>query len=123
MTTSTNKTFDDRPYKVRRAERLAKDAAKLSSVELTLVASVTETIKAKLRGLNLAYALDVITEAIVNANDTVLYEKARERSEWAYMFVASMESLLADGTRALDLASQCDAKRVRAVFKMIQVEG
>lgn len=123
MTTSTNKTFDERPYKVRRDERLAKDAAKLSHVERTLVAAVTQMVKAKLRGLNLAYALDVIAEGVVNAHDTIFHEGERERSEWAYMFVASMESLLADGTRALDLASTANRARVCAVFKMMHIEG
>lgn len=117
------KPFDDRPYNIRRAERLAKHAKSLTNVERTLVTSVSETVRAKLRGANLAYALDVIAEGMINANDTVLVERGRERSEWACMFVASMGSLLADGTRAIDLASTCDVKRVRAVFKSIHVEG
>jgi len=120
---NTTKTFDDRPYWIRRAERMAKHAPSLTYVERTLVASVRSHVEAKLRGVNAEYALDVINEAIVNANDTVLVEHAQERSEWASMFVATMGSLLADGTRALDLASKCDIKRVRAVFKSIHVEG
>jgi hypothetical protein len=114
---------EDRPYWIRRAERMAKFASKLTHVERVLLASVRATVTAKLRGVNAEYALEVINEAVVNANDTVLVEQQRERSDWAEIFVASMASLLADGTRALDLASKADTKRVRAVFKTIHVEG
>lgn len=110
-------------FKAELAKRHAKHLAELTGAERTLLASVTEVVKAKLRGVNLAYAIDVITEGVINANDTVLMENARERSEWSYMFVATMGSLLADGTRASDLASKCDLKRVRAVFKTLRIEG
>ncbi len=112
---------DNRPYEVRRAEHIAKHASKLTNVERTLIASLTEAVKAKLRGANLKYALDIITEGVVNANDTLFDEKAQERDQWADIAIASMGTLLVSAGR-VDLQG-VNNKRVQAVFASVHVKG
>lgn len=115
------KVYDDRPYEVRRDERIAAHAAKLTSAEATAVAAVREYLKLKLRGPNLRYALNVHTEGLVNANDTVFAEKAQPREQWLYMFTASMGCLLVSASR-VDLQG-VNNKRVLEVFAAIKVRG
>lgn len=96
-----------------------KPLAKLTAVERTLISSLTELARAKLRGVNLAFALDVIVAARMNTDDNVLTRKACERGEWASLFIASIGTLLADSTRAHDTASAANLSRVRAVFNEV----
>lgn len=109
---------DTRPYPIRRAERIAAHMNKRTTVETVLVQAVESHLLKSLRGENRDYALNIMAEGVVNADDTVHVERAQERSEWAWMFVASMAMLFGD------LASKPKMyKRVTEVFAEIGVRS
>ncbi len=89
--------------------------AHLSRAEQAAVAAVQNYLSRALRRKNVVQALYIVEQAVINANDTVFGEHARERAEWLEMFVGSAEVLLSERHVSTSFPRVLDAFKVLGI--------